>query len=235
MSTSSPCGGPSRATKASCVPGRTPRGRPYRGRRATVARGRARHWRVPAPREGQDEGEGGRQGHLGSMVRTAAPRSCGGRVLLGTNSRSRRRMHLVAAGLTYRSAPLSVRDRVAVDEDGLDRLLGYLTGHCGLSGAAVLDLQPNRVLPQRPDPPRWPRRWCRGCCVISIPAPAPISVTTSKRTTAPPRSPRSSRCRRSRAWPSARARSSASSRVLIAAPRMRAPWIPRSIWCCATP
>jgi glutamyl-tRNA reductase len=47
-------------------------------------------------------------------------------------------MHLVAAGLSFRSAPVSVRERAAVPESEANRLLRYLVGHCGLRGAAVL-------------------------------------------------------------------------------------------------
>jgi glutamyl-tRNA reductase len=47
-------------------------------------------------------------------------------------------MHLVAAGLSFRSAPLSVRERAVVPDSEASRLLRYLVGHCGLRGAAVL-------------------------------------------------------------------------------------------------
>ncbi len=47
-------------------------------------------------------------------------------------------MHLVAAGLSFRSAPVSVRERAVVPEAEANRLLRYLVGHCGLRGAAVL-------------------------------------------------------------------------------------------------
>ncbi|MHB8718343.1 MAG: glutamyl-tRNA reductase [Candidatus Dormibacteria bacterium] len=47
-------------------------------------------------------------------------------------------MHLVAAGLSFRSAPVSVRERAVVAEEETPRLLRYLVGHCGLRGAAVL-------------------------------------------------------------------------------------------------
>jgi glutamyl-tRNA reductase len=47
-------------------------------------------------------------------------------------------MHLVAAGLSFRSAPLPVRERAVVSEAEASRLLRYLVGHCGLRGAAVL-------------------------------------------------------------------------------------------------
>jgi glutamyl-tRNA reductase len=47
-------------------------------------------------------------------------------------------MHLVAAGLSFRSAPISVRERAVVPESEASRLLRYLVGHCGLRGAAVL-------------------------------------------------------------------------------------------------
>jgi glutamyl-tRNA reductase len=47
-------------------------------------------------------------------------------------------MHLVAAGLSFRSAPVSVRERAVVPESEANRLLRYLVGHCGLRGAAVL-------------------------------------------------------------------------------------------------
>ncbi|MEO9043630.1 MAG: glutamyl-tRNA reductase [Candidatus Dormibacter sp.] len=47
-------------------------------------------------------------------------------------------MHLVAAGLSFRSAPVSVRERAVVAESEATALLRYLVGHCGLRGAAVL-------------------------------------------------------------------------------------------------
>lgn len=47
-------------------------------------------------------------------------------------------MHLVAAGLSFQSAPISVRERAVVPESEANRLLRYLVGHCGLRGAAVL-------------------------------------------------------------------------------------------------
>jgi glutamyl-tRNA reductase len=47
-------------------------------------------------------------------------------------------MHLVAAGLSFRSAPISVRERAVVPDSEASRLLRYLVGHCGLRGAAVL-------------------------------------------------------------------------------------------------
>jgi glutamyl-tRNA reductase len=47
-------------------------------------------------------------------------------------------MHLVAAGLSFRSAPVAVRERAVVSGSEASRLLRYLVGHCGLSGAVVL-------------------------------------------------------------------------------------------------
>jgi glutamyl-tRNA reductase len=47
-------------------------------------------------------------------------------------------MHLVAAGLSFRSAPIAVRERAVVSESEASRLLRYLVGHCGLRGAVVL-------------------------------------------------------------------------------------------------
>lgn len=47
-------------------------------------------------------------------------------------------MHLVAAGLSFRSAPVCVRERAVVAHAEASTLLRYLVGHCGLSGAAVL-------------------------------------------------------------------------------------------------
>jgi len=47
-------------------------------------------------------------------------------------------MHLVAAGLSFRSAPLPVRERAVVPQSEASRLLRYLVGHCGLRGAVVL-------------------------------------------------------------------------------------------------
>jgi glutamyl-tRNA reductase len=47
-------------------------------------------------------------------------------------------MHLVAAGLSFRSAPIAVRERAVVSESEASGLLRYLVGHCGLRGAVVL-------------------------------------------------------------------------------------------------
>lgn len=47
-------------------------------------------------------------------------------------------MRLVAAGVSYRTAPLAVRERVAVSASEATNLLRYLVGHAGLSAAAVL-------------------------------------------------------------------------------------------------
>jgi glutamyl-tRNA reductase len=47
-------------------------------------------------------------------------------------------MHLVAAGLSFRSTPISVRERAVVPATEATALLRYLVGHCGLRGAAVL-------------------------------------------------------------------------------------------------
>ena len=47
-------------------------------------------------------------------------------------------MHIVAAGLSFRSAPVSVRERAAVSAAEATNLLRYLVGHCGLRGAVVL-------------------------------------------------------------------------------------------------
>jgi glutamyl-tRNA reductase len=47
-------------------------------------------------------------------------------------------MHIVAAGLSFRSAPVSVRERAVVPASEANRLLRYLVGHCGLRGAVVL-------------------------------------------------------------------------------------------------
>lgn len=47
-------------------------------------------------------------------------------------------MRLIAAGLSFRSAPLAVRERAALDQLGSHRLLRYLVGHSGLSGALAL-------------------------------------------------------------------------------------------------
>lgn len=47
-------------------------------------------------------------------------------------------MHIVAAGLSFRSAPVSVRERAVVPAGEANRLLRYLVGHCGLRGAVVL-------------------------------------------------------------------------------------------------
>jgi glutamyl-tRNA reductase len=47
-------------------------------------------------------------------------------------------MHLIAAGVSFRTAPLPVRERVVVEDDRAATVLRYLVGHAGLSGAAVL-------------------------------------------------------------------------------------------------
>ena len=47
-------------------------------------------------------------------------------------------MHIVAAGLSFRSAPVAVRERASVPPSEAAQLLRYLVGHCGLRGAAVL-------------------------------------------------------------------------------------------------
>jgi glutamyl-tRNA reductase len=47
-------------------------------------------------------------------------------------------MHLIAAGVSFRTAPIEVRERVVVEDDRAATVLRYLVGHAGLSGAAVL-------------------------------------------------------------------------------------------------
>jgi glutamyl-tRNA reductase len=47
-------------------------------------------------------------------------------------------VHLIAAGISFRSAPLAVRERVVVEDDRAATVLRYLVGHAGLSAAAVL-------------------------------------------------------------------------------------------------
>jgi glutamyl-tRNA reductase len=47
-------------------------------------------------------------------------------------------MRLVAAGVSYRTAPLAVREAAAVSEEQASNLLRYLVGHAGIHGAAVL-------------------------------------------------------------------------------------------------
>jgi len=47
-------------------------------------------------------------------------------------------MELVAAGLTFRTAPLAVRERAVVPESEARHVLRYLVGHSGLGAAAVL-------------------------------------------------------------------------------------------------
>jgi glutamyl-tRNA reductase len=47
-------------------------------------------------------------------------------------------MELVAAGLTFRTAPLAVRERAVVPESEARPVLRYLVGHSGLEAAAVL-------------------------------------------------------------------------------------------------
>jgi glutamyl-tRNA reductase len=47
-------------------------------------------------------------------------------------------MHLIAAGVSFHTAPLSVRERAVVEDDRAATVLRYLVGHAGLSAAAVL-------------------------------------------------------------------------------------------------
>jgi glutamyl-tRNA reductase len=47
-------------------------------------------------------------------------------------------MRVVAAGLSYRTAPVAVRERAALGDLGSGQLLRYLVGHSGLSGALAL-------------------------------------------------------------------------------------------------
>ena len=47
-------------------------------------------------------------------------------------------MELVAAGLTFRTAPLAVRERAVVPESEARHVLRFLVGHSGLTSAAVL-------------------------------------------------------------------------------------------------
>jgi glutamyl-tRNA reductase len=47
-------------------------------------------------------------------------------------------MKLVAAGLTFRTAPLAVRERAVVPESEARHVLRFLVGHSGLTSAAVL-------------------------------------------------------------------------------------------------
>jgi glutamyl-tRNA reductase len=47
-------------------------------------------------------------------------------------------MELVAAGLTFRTAPLAVRERAVVPDSEARHVLRYLVGHSGLAAAAVL-------------------------------------------------------------------------------------------------
>jgi glutamyl-tRNA reductase len=47
-------------------------------------------------------------------------------------------MRLIAAGVSFRTAPLEVRERVALDDHQIRPLLRFLIGHGGLSGAVVL-------------------------------------------------------------------------------------------------
>jgi glutamyl-tRNA reductase len=47
-------------------------------------------------------------------------------------------MELLAAGLTFRTAPLAVRERAVVPESEARHVLRYLVGHSGLEAAAVL-------------------------------------------------------------------------------------------------
>jgi glutamyl-tRNA reductase len=47
-------------------------------------------------------------------------------------------MHLIAAGISFRTAPLEVRERAALPDPEARRLLRFLTGHGSLSGAAAI-------------------------------------------------------------------------------------------------
>ena len=47
-------------------------------------------------------------------------------------------MELVAAGLTFRTAPIAVRERAVVPDSEARHVLRYLVGHSGLGAAAVL-------------------------------------------------------------------------------------------------
>jgi glutamyl-tRNA reductase len=47
-------------------------------------------------------------------------------------------MRVVAAGITFRSAPLEAREAAAIPEPGVRSALRYLVGHAGMHGAAVL-------------------------------------------------------------------------------------------------
>jgi glutamyl-tRNA reductase len=74
-------------------------------------------------------------------------------------------MGLVAAGVSFRTAPLEVRERVALSESQARQLLGFLAGHADLSGAAVLSTC-NRTelyvdIPDDADPEAASARLCR--------------------------------------------------------------------------
>ncbi len=47
-------------------------------------------------------------------------------------------MPLIAAGISFRTAPVEVRERAALSDPEARRLLRFLLGHAGLSGAAAL-------------------------------------------------------------------------------------------------
>src|ERR1035437_6281297 len=47
-------------------------------------------------------------------------------------------MRLVAAGLSFHSAPVSMRERVVINDEEAPALLRYLVGNRGITGAAVL-------------------------------------------------------------------------------------------------
>src|SRR5258708_25055302 len=47
-------------------------------------------------------------------------------------------MELVATGLTFRTAPIAVRERAVVPDSEARHVLRYLVGHSGLASAAVL-------------------------------------------------------------------------------------------------
>ena len=47
-------------------------------------------------------------------------------------------MELIASGLSFRTAPLEVRERAAVGPERARSMLRFLVGHAGLNGAAAV-------------------------------------------------------------------------------------------------
>ena len=118
-------------------------------------------------------------------------------------------MRLVAAGLSFRTAPLAVREAAAIPAARAATTLRYLVGHAGLLGAAVLSTC-NRTDFYMVCPDELSARG--GAAAGSIPGPGRrprmSNATWSRPSTAMPRCTCSGWPAVSRAWSSARRRSS---------------------------